>query len=142
MTADKHIIIDRFAYKGSWKCDCVCRLEIIPLADGRTAVIATELPDNPGTSVTNAAEHLAEEVCRLYEIAAEKLVWIETYGYESPTRTPRTFDLVTFVRPAGRRIPLRPGDRHQEFEQPRWQPMSDAFWRALGLEPRKAYGEL
>jgi hypothetical protein len=54
-------------------------LELIPLADGRTVVIATERPDNPGTSVTNAAEELASQVCQRFDIDPDKLVWIESY---------------------------------------------------------------
>ena len=59
----------------------VCRLEILQSQDGRTTVIATEREDNPGTSVTNIAEHLAAHVHDCFGIEPEKLVWIEHCGY-------------------------------------------------------------
>jgi hypothetical protein len=34
-----------FEYTGFWDCDARCRLQI-----NGTVVVATELPDNPGTS--------------------------------------------------------------------------------------------
>lgn len=83
-------------------------------------VIATELSDNPGVSVTNFAEGLATLVCRRFSIDPEKLIWIEHYpadlcpicagsGKSKPGTTCRacngrgtrreaaTYDLVTFT---------------------------------------------
>lgn len=57
-------------------------------------VIATELPDNPGMSLTNAAASVAMQVCQYYEIPLKELVWIEHYP-EEPDRE-ETFDLVQF----------------------------------------------
>lgn len=51
-----------------------CRVRI----NGNT-VIATELPDNTGMSITNAAEEVAMLVCQFYEIPIAQLVWIEHY---------------------------------------------------------------
>lgn len=66
-----------------------CRVRI----NGNT-VIATELPDNPGMSITNAAASVAMQVCQYFEIPIGKLIWIEHYpesiGHEE------TFDLVQF----------------------------------------------
>jgi hypothetical protein len=62
------MLFERFQYRGFYGCPSVCSLEILRLADGRAAVIATELDDNPGTSVTNVAEHLASEVCDRFAI--------------------------------------------------------------------------
>ena len=42
-------------------------------------VIATELPDNPGMSITNCAEHLAGLVCNAYNIRRNRLIWLEHY---------------------------------------------------------------
>jgi hypothetical protein len=36
-----------------------CRLRVIRLPDSRVVAVVTEIPDNPGASVTNAAEHIA-----------------------------------------------------------------------------------
>ena len=68
-----------FHYKGFHGCDCKCGLRIVPLTDGRVVVICSELPDNPGTSVTNFAEELAGLVCAEYRIEPKQLVWIEYY---------------------------------------------------------------
>lgn len=40
-----------------------CRIRIIE-TPFRVVVVATELPDNGGASITNAVEHLALLVCR------------------------------------------------------------------------------
>lgn len=122
------------------------------LNDVRVAVIATELSDNPGMSITNAAEYAASEVCRQLEIDPYQLVWIEHYppdpcpvcsgtGKNKRLKCPachgrgtrrekETHDLVTFAQ-------ITP---HAEifFDEPHWRPMKDADWRALGLEPRPA----
>lgn len=57
-------------------------------------MIATELPDNPGMSLTNAAASVAMQVCQYYEISLKQLVWIEHYPEE--TGHEETFDLVHF----------------------------------------------
>lgn len=124
-------VIERYPYRGFHGCASWCGLEIIRLRDGRTVVIATEVEDNPGTSVTNMAEGLASRVCAEFTINPRSLVWIEHYGYPSafPAGNPRTFDLVTFARPmAGDGAP---------FGDPKWRPMSEGDWRALSLPPRR-----
>lgn len=42
-------------------------------------VVATELDDNPGVSITNAAEVAASAACRRFGIDPHALVWIEHY---------------------------------------------------------------
>ena len=44
-----------------------CRLRI-----NGSVVVATELPDNPGQSITNAAPVLAIQVCKYYEISPNR----------------------------------------------------------------------
>lgn len=66
-----------------------CRVRI----SGNT-VIATELPDNPGMSITNAAASVAMQVCQYYEIPLARLIWIEHYPGEPDHE--ETFDLVHF----------------------------------------------
>jgi hypothetical protein len=48
-----------YDYKGFWNCDSHCDIETHRRTDGKYVFVATELPDNPGTSVTNFAEHTA-----------------------------------------------------------------------------------
>ncbi|PZO16878.1 MAG: hypothetical protein DCF25_11835 [Leptolyngbya foveolarum] len=66
-----------------------CRLRI----NGNTA-IATELPDNPGMSLTNAAAAVAMQVCQFHEIPVSELIWIEHYPDEPGQH--ESFDLVHF----------------------------------------------
>ena len=66
-----------------------CRVRI----NGRT-VVATELLDNPGMSITNAASIVAMQVCQFYEIPLDELIWIE--HYPSQSKREETFDRVHF----------------------------------------------
>jgi hypothetical protein len=138
------MVLDFFEYPGFHGCRSWCDLELIPLADGWTAVIATERAGNPGTSVTNIAEHLASFVCNHFGIDPDRLVWIEHYAYASTTFPERTFDLVTFVRlpPGSVSWSVPPGETLSRevpahFHQPHWRVMTDADWRDLGLPVRK-----
>ena len=108
----------------------VCRIEVLPLADGRTTIIATELAENTGTSITNAAEQAATEACRRFNIDPHRLVWIEHYNSESYRQRSReeTYDLVSFssINPVAAVI----------FDDPDWKPMTAADWENLGLPSR------
>jgi hypothetical protein len=130
-TQYERIVVNRYRFRGFHGCDAWCALEILKVKDGRTVVIATEVENNPGTSVTNAAEQLACQVCVEFSIDPSQLVWIEHYGYPAPgelDRHPRTY-LVSFsILPAG---------RGAVFGQPQWRPMRNEDWLALGLEPRR-----
>ena len=42
-------------------------------------VVCSEIAENPGPSITNAAETLAGLVCDRFAIPKEKLIWIEHY---------------------------------------------------------------
>ncbi len=57
-------------------------------------VICSELPNNPGGSVTNSAEVIAAEVIRSHELPTP-VVWIEQRPKES-TDGEETFELVVF----------------------------------------------
>lgn len=140
------VIIDRFDYRGFFGRPAWCGLEVIPLEDGRTVVIATELEDNPGTSVTSVAEHLASHVCDRFGIDPDRLVWVEHYVYPSATRPgePRAFEMVNFRRlppPAIRWLEAvlrhHPSGWPGFFEDPEWRPMGDRDWQALGLLSRE-----
>ena len=141
---DRSIVIDDFSFQGFHGQPARCALEILPLSDGRTAVIATELEDNPGTSITNVAEHLASHVCDRFGIAPEALVWIEHYGYPPPgSSRKRTYDLVKFRRRpcepitwASAILRWKPNDWPGHFEKPDWRPMTGEDWKAMGLPPR------
>ena len=87
--ATPHSLHDLLGQSAKLQSSARCRVRI----NGNT-VIATELPDNPGMSLTNAAASAAMQVCQYYEIPLEELVWIEHYP-EEPTHE-EAFDLVHF----------------------------------------------
>jgi hypothetical protein len=74
-----------------------CRIRIYLRDDVRDTpmVICSELPHNPGGSVTNSAEVIAEEVIRSHELPTP-LVWIEHWPKESTGGGAETFELVVF----------------------------------------------
>ena len=67
-----------FHYKGFGNCDSQCRIRIYESSE-KTVVIATELDENEGTSITNVCERLIKEVCEYYELPFQKTIWIEHY---------------------------------------------------------------
>lgn len=77
----------KFNYQGSNRVESYCDIEIIG-----NLVIATELADNPGMSITNAAEEVATSVCLRNEIPMDKLIWIEKYENFGVN-----YDLVQFI---------------------------------------------
>ena len=99
-----------FEYPGLHGATSHCELEI---HRGRHRVIveATERDDNPGLSVTNAAESVATLACRSYGIEPDTLVWIEKYPYSSTF--PPSIDRVEFKVV---------GD---EFYSPRWTTLTN-----------------
>src|SRR2546427_9791448 len=95
--------------RGSHGCPSYCWLRIYT-TPGQTMVLATEVDDNPGTSITNMAEHLATEVTRTFGLSLDALVWIEHYPARRVVggrpRLAASFDLVTFTcTPQGLRAP-------------------------------------
>ena len=84
-------------------------------------VICTEPKDNPGMSITNAAEQLAAEVIHGHRLPVP-VVWIEHYvdGARGTPQDPHTFDLVTFsdYQP---RDALRAGEWRKEIGEPTWR---------------------
>lgn len=107
-----------------------CGLRLLTAPTGDNVVIATELPDNPGMSITNAAEEVAAAVCRDFGLEPERLVWIEHYperltGDNYGHRTePASFDAVTFTWDG------------QQFSDPQWRrlaPEELAFLTGLTL---------
>lgn len=83
----------KFRYLGYHGAMSLCHIKVE--RRGRSAlVVATELPDNPGTSITNAAEALATGVCRFYNLSPHGLEWIEHYLANGPAG--ETWSLVSF----------------------------------------------
>lgn len=143
--------IERFNFTGAFGRRATCSLQKLDLLDGRVVVIATELADNPGISVTNWAEHLATQVCQRLDLDARKLVWIEHYPTDPcpvckgsgcrrdstcracsgrGTRRERaSYDLVTFEV-------WRNADASFELTEPKWRPVQARDWDELGVAAR------
>ncbi len=111
-----------YPFRGYWGGAAVCHIAIYDHA-GTVVVICTEAPDNPGTSITNMAEHIATDVARIYQLAQEPFVWIEHYDDRSDPialkhairRTKgESFDRVEFRR------------RGTQLSEPDWRPISKA----------------
>ncbi|GHV57331.1 hypothetical protein AGMMS49579_23040 [Spirochaetia bacterium] len=71
-----------FHFKGQWDLPSACGLKIIdkPGIDkpGKKFVIVTELyQDNPGTSVTYAAQSLADQICEARGLDRTNIVYLE-----------------------------------------------------------------
>jgi hypothetical protein len=118
----------RFAFRGLHGRPGVCDVEFVRLSDGRTLVICAERDDNPGASVTNAAELIATQVCQHYQIDPAALVWVEHYPPGRAHGKTPDWDRVTFQI-------IRAG-HHWYFAEPDWRPMRPQDWLALGLPPR------
>ena len=85
----------RYNYQGFWS-DSYCDIEVHQRSDGKYVFVATELPDNPGTSVTNYAEQLATAMRTQYALKPGDVIWIEHYP-EAKDRRNEDFDLVRFL---------------------------------------------
>jgi hypothetical protein len=84
------------SYKDAGGRAARCRVRISLPDDVRDApvMICSELPNNPGGSITNSAEAIAAGVIRANELITP-LVWIEHWPEES-TEGQETFELVVF----------------------------------------------
>jgi hypothetical protein len=66
-----------FHFKGQWDLPSACGLKIIE-KPGKTFVIVTELyQDNPGTSVTYAAQSLADQICAAKGFDIASIIYLE-----------------------------------------------------------------
>jgi hypothetical protein len=110
----------------------VCRIRVYRPPGSPPVVVATELPENENTSITNAAEELAADVLASYlpDRAGDDrpFVWIEHYP-PGPGRRDETFDLVTFEHYHPR----------QELRGGRWRlTIGVPVWRRLTREQAEA----
>jgi len=92
-------------------------------------VICSELPNNPGGSITNSAEVIAAGVIRANELPTP-LVWIEHLPQES-TEGQETFDPVVFSGyKLEERVPYL-GERRAWIGEPTWKPLDRATVEVL-----------
>ncbi len=64
-------------YRNNGSGVTACRLRLYTAADQPVIAVVTELPTNTGTSVTNAIERIANNLCAMLQIAPEALVLIQ-----------------------------------------------------------------
>jgi len=83
-------------YKVAGGCPSHCRIRIYLPDDVLDApvVVCSELPNNPGGSITNSAKTIAAGVIQANELPTP-LVWIE-HRPEETTEVEETFELVVF----------------------------------------------
>lgn len=115
----------RYKYEGYFKCESQCDLDIYRYDEG-VVVVATEIDENEGTSVTNMAEGLATVVCKDWGIDPQTLIWIEHYPDRDPSGRKRedpiwaeSFDIVFFDWDGKR------------FRRPKWQRLTAATAASL-----------
>lgn len=101
----------------------ICDIVIHRDKDGGATVLVCERPDNPGASVTNAAETIATRVATVYlaDVRPELIRFVEHYPREG--RIPETFDRVRFTimnEESSR------GAAPIAFENPAWERITDS----------------
>jgi hypothetical protein len=95
-------------------------------------VVLTELPDNPGMSVTNSAEEIAAAVGTANALPTSRTVFIEHYldGARGTPDDPATFDLITFSHHDPEPV-MRAGRWSVELGEPSWPALDRASVEAL-----------
>ena len=93
-------------------------------------VICSELPNNPGASITNSAEAIAAGVIRANELPTPP-VWVEHWPEESTDGGEETFELVDFSSyEVEERAPYL-GETSAWIGEPTWKPLDRATVEVL-----------
>lgn len=105
-------------------------------ARDEAVVICTELANNPGMSITNAAERIAGEVISFHRLPTP-LVWIEHFedGARGTPEDPQTFDLVTFSSYEVEDLGAYMGEQRKRIGEPSWSALDRASVEVLVGEP-------
>jgi hypothetical protein len=103
-----------------------CRVRLyLPSEDKDAAVvICSELSNNPGTSVTKAAQLIAAEIIEHFKLP-EPPVWIEHYPKEATDGEAEQFDLVVFAHYEVAQT-MRGGAFRKEIGRPTWKRLDRA----------------
>lgn len=121
-----------------------CTLCVYQLRDSQILVIWSERSDNPGMSVTNAAETLAELVANELQLAPGLVVWVEHWPASLRPTIPRSgqacwhqveFNYVRETRSFDQRRNV------SRYADPAWREMTEADWVKLGVDARTFYRE-
>ena len=98
----QQIADETFEYLGLHSFPSKCRLRAFEEAGKPTVVITTELPNNPGTSITNAAALIAAQVYQWLERPERGITLIEHYEKDGEEAyAEERFALVTFPQSEG-----------------------------------------
>ncbi len=108
-----------------------CRIRLyLPQEDQDAAVvICSELPNNAGTPVIQAAEQIAAEIIQHFRLPSPP-VWIEHHPQEATNGQGETFELLIFAHYEARGT-LRGGMPRQEIGQPTRKQLDRASVEAL-----------
>ncbi len=122
-----------YPFRGYWSSVGVCRIRVFEVRDRPPVIVATEIPENESTSITNLAEYLAAEVIARYFPQRfddpEPVVWLEHYARATggclPPRPAGMSDVdrVTFSRWTPRPL-VSQGVRRVQLGEPAWAPVS------------------
>jgi hypothetical protein len=98
-----------FAYKvgaGGQGGRCTIETFIVSATNRQTTVVVvSEHPDNPGMSITNAAEYIATQFAKAVNLDPGRCIWIEHYPaeiYRDFYDDLPSYDLITFSWERGR----------------------------------------
>lgn len=119
---------DWFEYPGYFHKPAHCQIDVFKRegGEGYTVVIATELENNDGASITNASESLANHLCKKLSILPQDLILVEHYLADSTL--PEHYSLVRFKN-------IRRNRNEFTFEGRSWLPMEKTeLERLLGVE--------
>jgi hypothetical protein len=119
-------------YKDAGGSPARCRVRIYLPDDMRDApvVVCSELPNNPGGSITDSAEVIAAGVIRANKLPTH-LVWIEHWPKESTDGGEEVFELVVF---SGYEVTERApylGERRARIGEATWRPLDRASVEVL-----------
>jgi hypothetical protein len=119
-------------YKDAGGGSARCRVRIYLPEDMRDTpvVICSELSNNPGGSITNSAEVVAEGVIRANELPTP-LVWIEHWPKETTDVEEETFDLVVFSSYEVAERPPYLGEKRAWIGDATWKLLDRATVEAL-----------
>lgn len=75
-------LIAQFPYIGYFEAESFCKVEIVG-TNHHALIVMTELKNNPGTSITNRSERIAEEIVHRYGLEPGRCVFVEHYNEHS-----------------------------------------------------------
>lgn len=66
-----------FPFKGQWDMPSSCGLKIREFGDKKVIIVTELYQDNPGTSVTYAAESLVKQICEAKGLGMDEIIYVE-----------------------------------------------------------------